>query len=168
MFSLKISIERWKWNKEYGCYVSSLGNFKDKDKNPLPIKINQSGYVMVNPSNHYQFAHRMVMRTFKPTLNMESLTVDHLNHNKRDNSLDNLEWVTIEENHHREKDDFLFDGTLYAQHIEQFVDFFKRQNLFKGVKSNKIKSEVYRALVNDRKYGGYKLKLDAIYNNCIE
>lgn len=46
----------------------------------------------------YMLLHRLVMLTWKPTPEAEMLTVDHLNHNKRDNSLDNLEWVTVEEN----------------------------------------------------------------------
>lgn len=47
------------------------------------------------------------MLTWKPIPNAEELTVDHLNHNKRDNSLDNLEWVTKAENIRRSKQDFI-------------------------------------------------------------
>ena len=46
-------------------------------------------------------AHRMVMMTWRPTRDMESLTVDHLDHNKRNNAVSNLEWVTKEENKRR-------------------------------------------------------------------
>jgi hypothetical protein len=37
----------------------------------------------------------------------ENLTVDHLDHNKRNNSLDNLEWVSEEENLRRAKADLI-------------------------------------------------------------
>jgi hypothetical protein len=47
------------------------------------------------------------MLTWRPTPNAEHLTVDHLNHNKRDNSLENLEWVSQEENIRRAKADFI-------------------------------------------------------------
>lgn len=38
---------------------------------------------------------------------MKDLTVDHLDHNKRNNSVSNLEWVTKEENLHRAQIDHL-------------------------------------------------------------
>ena len=83
-------VERWKWNKEYRVYVSNLGNFKNEHKQNLPFLINQNGYIIIKTENGYKLAHRLVMLTFCPIPNAEDLTVDHKNHNKRDNSLDNL------------------------------------------------------------------------------
>lgn len=105
--NLILRIERWKFNKEYGIYVSTLGNFKDRHKRLIPVKINQSGYCMIKVEGTIPFkpAHRLVMLTWKPIANAEDLTVDHLNHNKRDNSLDNLEWVSYEENQLRARND---------------------------------------------------------------
>jgi hypothetical protein len=51
------------------------------------------------------------MLTWKPIPDAENLTVDHLNHNKRDNSLYNLEWVTQKENLRRAKEDSYVDET---------------------------------------------------------
>ena len=51
------------------------------------------------------------------------MTVDHLNHNKRDNSLKNLEWVTKEENWKRAKED-------YCQNFDEeksFLDIEKKE-----------------------------------------
>lgn len=110
-FNLKI--ERWKWNKEYRVYVSSLGRFKDEYKRNLPVKISsKTGYCNVETSCGYKVAHRLVLLTFRPIPNAEELTVDHLNHNKRDNSLDNLEWVSKQENWDRAKADLLKDQCL--------------------------------------------------------
>lgn len=105
--NLILKIEKWKFNKEYGVYVSTLGNFKDRHKRLIPVKINQSGYCMIKVEGTIPFkpAHRLVMLTWKPIANAEDLTVDHLNHNKRDNSLDNLEWVSYEENQLRARND---------------------------------------------------------------
>lgn len=100
-------MEKWKWNKEFRIYVSNLGNFKDEYKNNVPVKINNGGYVMVKTPYGYKSAHRLVMLTFKPIPNAEDLTIDHLNHNKRENSVFNLEWVTQEENLLRAKKDFI-------------------------------------------------------------
>lgn len=97
--SFKFKVEKWKWNKEYRIFVSSLGNFKDEYKKNMPIRINsKTGYCMIVTPYGIKQAHRLVLLTFKPIPNAESLTVDHKNHNKRDNSLSNLEWLTREEN----------------------------------------------------------------------
>lgn len=44
--------------------------------------------------------HRLVMMTFKPVPNMDNLVVNHLDFNRRNNSIDNLEWCTVTENNH--------------------------------------------------------------------
>ena len=116
--TISLRIERWKFNKDYGIYVSTLGNFKDRHKRRLPIKINYQGYCMVKteaPKAPWKFAHRMVMLTWKPIPDAENLTVDHLNHNKRDNSVNNLEWVTAKENLRRAQNDFLHLDKSYEE-----------------------------------------------------
>lgn len=44
--------------------------------------------------------HRLVLETFLPVEGMENLTVNHKNGIKTDNHINNLEWATVEENHH--------------------------------------------------------------------
>lgn len=85
-----------------------MGHVRNKSKAPVAPKIGYNGYVLIpvqgsNPG--YMLLHRLVLLTWRPTPEAEILTVDHLNHNKRDNSLDNLEWVTFEENQRRAKED---------------------------------------------------------------
>lgn len=108
--TISLRVERWKFNKDYGVYVSTLGHFKDRHKRPLPIKINDGGYCLVKteaPNQPWKLAHRIVMLTWKPIPDAENLTVDHLDHNKRDNSLTNLEWVTEKENQKRAAADYM-------------------------------------------------------------
>lgn len=107
--------EKWKWNKEYRIYVSSYGNFKDEYKRNIPIKINNGGYVAIRVNNQLKLAHRLVMLTFNPIPNAEDLTVDHLNHNKRDNSLYNLEWVSEKENKERANRDFVSMSNILSE-----------------------------------------------------
>ena len=110
MFNIHLSIERWKWNPDFGIYVSNKGRFKNSDKKLIPIQIKEGGYCTVycGGNVHRQIlAHRVVMLTWRPTANAENLTVDHLDHNKRNNSLDNLEWVSEEENLRRAKADLV-------------------------------------------------------------
>lgn len=98
-------IEKWKWNKEYRVYVSNLGHIKDEHKNIVPVKIDKNGYCAVKTYYGFKSVHRLVLLTWKPIPNAEELTIDHLNHNKRDNSVQNLEWVTQEENLQRARKD---------------------------------------------------------------
>ena len=100
-------VERWKWNKEYRIYVSNMGHFMDEHKKIIPVKINQNGYVLIKTSYGYEVAHRLVMKTWRPTAAMDKLTVDHLDHNKRNNSVENLEWVTRAENMKRARADYV-------------------------------------------------------------
>ena len=110
MFNIYFSIERWKWNPDFELYVSNRGRFRNRDKRDVSIQVNKSGYCLVycgGTTHKHLLAHRVVMLTWRPTPNAEHLTVDHLNHNKRDNSLANLEWVTKEENTRRAKADLI-------------------------------------------------------------
>ena len=100
-------VEKWKWNKEFRLYISNTGHFRDEHKQPKPIKMGSNGYIYVKTRNGYQTAHRLVMKTWKPTEDMENLTVDHLDHNKRNNAVDNLEWATQAVNRDRARKDFL-------------------------------------------------------------
>lgn len=107
--SFNFKIEKWKWNSEYRVYVSTLGNFKDEHKCFLPLKIsNNKGYVFIRTANGFKAAHRLVLLTFRPIPNAEELIVDHKNHNKRDNSLENLEWVSFKENQRRAEKDRVY------------------------------------------------------------
>lgn len=130
-----LRIERWKFNKDFGVYVSSQGNFKDRRKRRLPIRVNQNGYCMVKTECGLILAHRLVMFTWKPIPNAESLTVDHLNHNKRDNSVENLEWVTREENQLRAKNDFVRVESSKDKNVSNLTlaTHCRFKNLSKGI-----------------------------------
>ena len=106
--TLHIEFEKWKFNKEYGVWVSNFGNFKDIHKRPIPKKIySQNGYVSVKTKHGNRMAHRLVMYTWCLIEDREAFTVDHLDHNKRNNRVDNLEWVSQTENIMRANDDIV-------------------------------------------------------------
>ena len=108
MFNIHFFVEKWKWNADFGIYVSNKGHFRSRDKKDLAIKIGNKGYCYVyceGTVNKYRLAHRVVMLTWCPTDDAENLTVDHKDHNKRNNAVDNLEWVTFEENQKRARED---------------------------------------------------------------
>lgn len=106
--TIRIQIEKWKWNKQYHVWVSNMGNFRDELKHPLPIRIdNISGYCSIITPFGVRTAQRLVLTTWKPVSGAADLTIDHLDHNKRNNSLDNLEWITRKGNQQQAKDDLV-------------------------------------------------------------
>ena len=60
-------------------------------------------YHLKSPNGRFKAAltHRLLMNTFKPNDDANTLTIDHVDGDKRNNSLSNLEWVTAQENIHR-------------------------------------------------------------------
>lgn len=92
--------EIWKTVKDYENYeVSNLGNVRSKKTGkilrPAP---QQSGYLLVclckNGKGKTFPVHRLVLQTFEPIDDNDYLEANHINYNKLDNRLENLEWVT--------------------------------------------------------------------------
>lgn len=104
--------EIWKDIKGFvGYQVSNLGRVKSfrQNKNGRILKgsINSDGYikvVLLSESGKKTFSiHRLVMETFCPVENMKDLTVDHINSNKLENTLDNLQWLSRQDNVKKEQ-----------------------------------------------------------------
>ena len=101
--SNKMQKEIWKVVPSFEDYhVSNLGrvkSFKLKESKVLRPFINRCGYHTVglkkNCSRKTMMVHRLVMLAF---VGPSRLTVDHLNMDKLDNRLENLEYVSLREN----------------------------------------------------------------------
>ena len=88
--------------------VSNLGNVKSLNYNRtgkekiLRPRENRWGYLLVCLSKEgeckWYKVHRLVLSTFSPCENMESLLVNHKDENKLNNRLENLEWCTYSYN----------------------------------------------------------------------
>lgn len=180
---LCLKVEKWKWNKEYRVYVSNFGQFKNEHKQPLPIKVNGKGYCLIKTEAGLKLAHRVVMLTWKPIPNAEDLTVDHLDHNKRNNSVDNLEWVTKEENLKRASDDHIHGNlegeerkNLQPQNLGQhpvikggkhsFNSYqeaaqwlIKECDMGNDVVEKNVINRIKNAMQTGQKYGGRKWKV---------
>ena len=77
--------------------VSNQGRIKNAQGRILGFGID-SGYIIVTINGSNVRAHRLVCMTWKPILNPEMFVVNHIDNNKSNNHIDNLEWVTSAEN----------------------------------------------------------------------
>lgn len=174
---LIFKLEKWKWNEEYGVFVSNLGHFRSKEKNNIPYKIlNSNGYVYIKTKHGDRPAHRLVMLTWCPIEDRENFTVDHLDHNKRNNAVDNLEWVTQYENMDRAKKDMIKEVNV-ARGSKQIISIINIQTSIKTsfnsldeaikfyIETSKItdtkgkatvKKKITTAITLGDTYGGYK------------
>ena len=79
--------------------VSNMGRVRNKK-----TKVQHKGSIL--PSGYHQFSisgknisgHRLVLFSFYPIENANEMTVDHINGIKTDNRLENLRWVSAEDN----------------------------------------------------------------------
>lgn len=84
-------VENPKIKGEY--YVSHLGIVFDKDGHQEPLKLSKAGYLTFKGVG----VHRIVAIAFLP--NPTNLPiVNHINHRRNDNRVENLEWVSHKEN----------------------------------------------------------------------
>lgn len=101
-------MEIWKQIKDYPDYeVSSEGRVRsNKRKKPIILRPAQysNGYLFVTLSDPLELnrrsclIHRLVLSAFCPRDDMDQLQVNHLNCNRADNRLENLEWTTPQDN----------------------------------------------------------------------
>lgn len=178
--SLHLEIERWKFNDKYGVWVSTHGRIRNQDGKEYRQKITTGGYMFIrkriggNTNQSSLFVHRIILETWKPCKNMENLTIDHINHNKRDNSLKNLEWVSKEENQKRAGNDFeqvliediIQDNTPYVYINGKNYTYAEFENFVNTLNITPLEKERMRSKVINMKnmkhtrmtYCGYTFK----------
>lgn len=79
--------------------VSNLGRLRRKTTKRLIPGTSHNGYLSTELTGGRKLAiHRIVKQTFDPIEDFDSMTVDHINGIRTDNRLENLRWVSNEEN----------------------------------------------------------------------
>lgn len=109
-------MEEWRPIKDYeGLYeVSNIGRVRSLDREIinsngkkihlkgkiLKLQLSNGGYLFVGLNKHNKkhfYVHFLVAKSFIPNLENKQF-IDHINTNKTDNRVENLRWVTREEN----------------------------------------------------------------------
>lgn len=99
-------MEEWRTIHDFPDYeISNCGRVKSHKRKEEKI-LNQyeytNGYIFVplsNGANKKQcLVHRLVLENFCPVENMEQLQVNHIDCNIKNNNLENLEWMSAQEN----------------------------------------------------------------------
>lgn len=98
-----------KYPLKFDYYVTDDGRvWSGKSKKFLSQSEDKNGYMKVGlcstdlpPKKVHRYSvHRLIMENFCPIEGMENLQVNHIDGDKKNNCLSNLEWTTCEENIH--------------------------------------------------------------------
>ena len=123
---------RWPWlevfedgsfyaHERIVTYLSRRGNRVERPIKAKAIRggVNNEGYIRVTIGGRKYFAHRLVYETFNGEI-PPGLTVNHLNLDKADNRVSNLEICTIAENvKHAQANGHVKGPGRYGRHVQR-------------------------------------------------
>lgn len=130
-----------------GYYVHPSGRlFKLQELTPYP---NSSGYLYqkYDGGKKNESVHRIVARCFLPNPNNYT-TVDHIDGNKSNNSLENLQWMSLRENIRKSfSEEFILVSPQGERHVMKNVREFSEEN---GLDSSAVSKLKYGKLLSHK------------------
>lgn len=127
---LPVHIEQWRLVDGYDNYeVSNFGRVRNtKTSRVLKPSVSSVGYHNVNLFRdgkiHYHTVHRLVAESFIPNPKHKAF-VDHVDHNRLNNNVTNLRWVTRQQNNwNRSKkpnSSSVYKGVCWYSNYNQWV-----------------------------------------------
>lgn len=96
--------ETWKEYRDSGYFISTCGRVKSKRNGDIKAlsQRNKNTYVEIqirikNESKSFKI-HRLVAELFIPNNDLQKIEVDHINGDKSNNHVNNLQWITPDDN----------------------------------------------------------------------
>jgi hypothetical protein len=132
-------MEEWKLLNRIPHYeVSNKGNVRSLRFNKqklLKACETKDGYLLYcladNKKKHTSYAHRLVAEVFLDPPASNQLVVNHKNKNRKDNNVENLEWITVNDNFFHGLDSVLYfqlrelQGLTNKMNVEQLAEVIK-------------------------------------------
>ena len=106
----------------------------------LDFKVRRdNGYASIyTKESGFWSVHQLVAQTWIPNNDPSKNSVDHLDHNKRNNNVKNLEWCTVAENRARGERDLCYDPEDADRLINKYIQ--ANRDLKKEIKLLKAKN----------------------------
>jgi hypothetical protein len=134
-------METWKMLERIPFYeISNCGKIRSlRNKKILKPSVNQYGYQLVSlwdgKKRHTSYVHRLVGETFAPEDADLKLEINHLDKNRWNNSIENLEWVSPSENRRHQMD------------TERYMLFKKLADMTKEMTNEQLKSFIEQPIL---------------------
>lgn len=100
----QVLIKNHRYDLKFNYYAREDGTiWSETSSKILTPQLDKNGYekvqmISTDGKRHRYSVHRLILENFQPIDNMENMQVNHIDGNKRNNKLENLEWVTCQEN----------------------------------------------------------------------
>lgn len=143
--------------------VSNLGNIRNKTTGVVRKQTDRKGYRKVRLNNKDEAVHRLVADTFYDGMH-DGLQVNHIDGNKANNFLGNLEWVTSSENVKHAYNSGLkqHSGGLPSIRLVDLTTGITYESVAECAKSiGGTRAGIVYAIQHDREYKNHKLVKEA-------
>lgn len=145
--------EIWKVVDGFPNYeISNFGRIKSKRKGILKPQKNISGYLTITLYARQSFAptlvksaciHRLVLHAFNPIEDENKMQVNHIDHNRSNNKLINLEWTTPSQNCNKKKPkEKYYNSKGCYDEFGNYYNSYREAARKYGISPNTVKNDV--------------------------